>query len=201
MLTAAIAALLVISCNSSQDFSAQKAKTEDILVKEIEEPLPAGNAVANEYEKADTAAFPQTPQKQNQTQKPLAEPKIEWDKKIIKTASLNAEVKNYDSFYSSLREKVRNVGGYIAQEQQNQTEYKIENTITVKVPVDQFDNALTLLTNGTDKVNERKVTSQDVTTEIVDTKSRMETKKQGKRTLSRFSQTGKKYVGGFNCSV
>jgi len=109
---------------------------------------------------------------------PASPPKVDWDKKIIKTASLNAEVKNYDSFYSSLREKVRNFGGYVAQEEQSQSEYKIENTITIKVPVDQFDNAITSLTTGTDKVNERKITSQDVTTEVVDTKSRMETKKE-----------------------
>jgi beta-galactosidase beta subunit len=91
---------------------------------------------------------------------------------------LNAEVKNYDSFYSSLREKIKDLGGYIAQEEQNQSDYKIENSLTIKVPVDQFDNALAGLAAGAEKINERKITSQDVTTEFVDTKSRMEAKKQ-----------------------
>ena len=177
ILIAAVAALLAVSCNSNQEFASSKANVENNSKDEAGKPSVADIAVANEPYGADTTASP-VPQKQNQTQKNLPEQKIDWDKKIIKTASLNAEVKNYDSFYSSLREKVRSVGGYVAQEQQNQSEYKIENTITVKVPVDQFDNAVTLLTNGTGKVNERKITSQDVTTEIVDTKSRMEAKKQ-----------------------
>src|SRR5205085_9088581 len=120
----------------------------------------------------------QEPQQPKAHQKNGQQPNADWDKKIMKTASLNAEVKHYDSFYVSLRETVRSIGGYIGKEQQNQSEYKIENTITVKVPVDQFDNAVTLLTNGTDKVNERKISSQDVTTDIIDTKSRMEAKKQ-----------------------
>lgn len=66
----------------------------------------------------------------------------------------------------------------MAQEEQSQTEYKIENSLMVKVPVDQFDEALTLLTTGTSMINERKITSSDVTTEVIDTKSRMEAKKQ-----------------------
>ena len=178
ILIAAVAALLVISCNSSQDVSTEKAEVQNVKLEEVKNPSFEENAALNEPPAADTSAFRQTPQKQNPTQKNLPESKIDWDKKIIKTASMNAEVKNYDSFYSALREKVRSIGGYVAQEQQNQSEYKIENTITIKVPVDQFDNAVTVLTNGTVKVNERKVTSQDVTTEVVDTKSRMEAKKQ-----------------------
>jgi hypothetical protein len=73
---------------------------------------------------------------------------------------------------------VKSVGGYIAQEDQSQSEYKIENTVTIKVPVDQFDNAITVLTANVDKLNEKKISSQDVTAEFVDTRSRMEAKKR-----------------------
>jgi hypothetical protein len=133
---------------------------------------------------ADSTGKPQVPddkqkQKQQQPQQP-PQPVIkpDWDKKIIKTASLNVEVKDYNTFYSSLRERVKNLGGYIAQEEQSQSDYKIENSLTIKVPVDQFDNAVTQLTVNTEKLNEKKISSQDVTTEVVDTKSRMEAKKQ-----------------------
>ncbi|HKZ67962.1 MAG TPA: DUF4349 domain-containing protein [Chitinophagaceae bacterium] len=113
-------------------------------------------------------------------QQPQHQPAIkpDWDKKIIKTASLNLEVKDYNTFYSSLREKVRAAGGYIAQEEQSQSVYKIENFLSIKVPVDQFDNAVVQLTGNTEKINEKKISSQDVTSEVIDTKSRMEAKKQ-----------------------
>jgi hypothetical protein len=118
-------------------------------------------------------------EKEDKSQEPIqTQPKIDWDKKIIKTASLNLEIKNYYSFYKSLRESVTQFGGYLAQEQQSETEYKIENTLTIKIPVDQFDNALTQVTTGVEKVNDKRITSEDVTGEVVDTKSRIEAKRQ-----------------------
>ncbi len=59
-----------------------------------------------------------------------------------------------------------------------QTDYKIENTASIKVPVDQFDELVTALTSGEHKLIERKIASEDVTGEFVDTKSRLEAKKQ-----------------------
>jgi len=102
----------------------------------------------------------------------------DWDKKIIKNANINVEVKNYKSFSELVKDKIRKYGGYIAQEQQNQNDYKIEDVITIKVPVDQFDNLVNELTAGDEKIFEKKISSEDVTTAVVDTKSRLEAKKE-----------------------
>jgi hypothetical protein len=102
----------------------------------------------------------------------------DWDKKIIKNASLNLEVKDYAVYYSQLREKVRNLGGYIAQEEQSLSDYKKENSLIIKVPVDQFDNAVVSISGDVVRINEKKISSQDVTAEFVDTRSRMEAKRQ-----------------------
>jgi len=103
--------------------------------------------------------------------------KQDWDKKIIKTATLTLEVKNYPAFNELLHTGIKETGGYIAQEEQNQSDYKIENVITIKVPVDQFDNALARLIPAKEKLVEKKITSDDVTTEVVDTRSRIQSKK------------------------
>ncbi len=102
----------------------------------------------------------------------------DWDKKIIKTATLSLEVKDYRAYYDRLRENLRNLGGYVAQEEQSESDYKIENTLVIKVPADQFDNALDQLSNPAEKLGEKKISSQDVTGEYVDTRSRLESKKQ-----------------------
>jgi len=120
---------------------------------------------------------PQT-DKSKQVQQQIPVPKQDWDKKIIKTASLNLEIKDFKTYNSAFRDKVKQVGGYIAREQQAETEYKIENTLTIKVPVEQFDEAVQLLAKDVEKLNEKKITSDDVTTEFVDTRSRLESKKQ-----------------------
>jgi len=178
ILTAAFAALILIACNNNSEKTKEMA-IQDLKHEEDKAPSPvADNMTANESVHLDSATAPQQTPKPKQPQQNLPQAKVDWDKKIIKTGSLNAEVKNYDSFYLSVREKVKNLGGYIAQEQQDQSDYKIENSLTIKVPVDQFDNAITELTAGTDKINERKITSQDVTGEYVDTKSRMEAKRE-----------------------
>src|SRR5690242_18453510 len=129
---------------------------------------------------ADSTGIPQQtgePQKKQQPNPSQPIPNPDWDKKIIKIADLNLEVKDYNSFYAATREKIRSFGGYVAQEEQQQSDYKLENVITIKVPVDQFDNALTQITTGVEKVNEKKISSQDVTGEYIDTKSRIEAKK------------------------
>jgi hypothetical protein len=177
-----LAALILFACNKDE-------KSEEPLdrLRKVESAEKAG--FKSEEENKQTAGFTdstanyffQTSDKKqdDKAQKQIqSQPKSDWDKKIIKTATLNLEVKEYNSFYKSIREKVSQLGGYVAQEEQSQTSYKIENTLIVKVPVDQFDNALLQVTTGVEKINEKKITSEDVTGEVVDTKSRMEAKRQ-----------------------
>ena len=108
-------------------------------------------------------------------------------------------MKDYKSYYNSLREKVKAVGGYIAQEEQNQSDYKIENSLVIKVPVDQFDNALVQLTANTENLNEKKITLSDVTTEVIDTKSRMEAKRQVRLRYS-TAEAGKEHGRDTPCT-
>jgi Domain of unknown function (DUF4349) len=175
--TAIAAAVLLIACT-------QNTKEDQLNRKIAEAPVPENETAANNtgtYYTADSAGSPRSPSDQQEKKQPLqTKPaaNTDWDKKIIKTASLNVEVKEYSSYSASLREKVKNLGGYVAQEEQNQSEYKIENTLVIKVPADQFDNAVTLLAANTEKINEKKITSQDVSSEFIDTKSRIEAKKQ-----------------------
>lgn len=144
-------------------------------------PAPQETNSGNNAYLADSIASPQKPGQKNKQVPDDKEPAAthaDWDKKIIKNATLQLEVKEGNNFYALLREKVKNLGGYIAQEEQTETAYKMENTLVIKVPVDQFDNALVQLSEKAEKVHERKISSQDVTTEFVDTRSRMESKKQ-----------------------
>lgn len=105
-------------------------------------------------------------------------PHIDWDKKIIKTATLKVEVKDFKSFTDIVHKAAKQYGGYIANEEQSQSDEKIESTISIKVPVDQFESLLNQLPSNDSKVIERKISTQDVTGEVVDTKSRLQAKEQ-----------------------
>ena len=173
------ATLLLISCKDKNLIDNKKELSSNVELMELK---------AGEEEKdkqysgflSDSAGTPQTkgPEKNVQQAKQVPLPNPDWDKKIIKTASLNFEIKDYNRYNTALREKVNLLGGYVAQEEQTQLDYKIENILIIKIPVDQFDNAVNQLSANIEKLNEKKITSQDVTSEVVDTKSRLEAKKQ-----------------------
>jgi hypothetical protein len=161
------------------DHSASDSKKDLLSIATVKSEENEYNKVtASGDQISDTSQIPSQKQKSQIQGKTTLEPKIDWDKKIIKIASVDLEVKNYKSFSDLLHSNIKKFGGYIAREEQNQTDYKIENTVSIKVPVDQFDDLVTSLTEGEQKLIEKKITSDDVTTEVVDTRSRMEAKKQ-----------------------
>lgn len=102
----------------------------------------------------------------------------DWDKKIIKTANLNLEINDFKTFGELVHDQVKKAGGYIAQEQQKETEYSIENNIIIKVPVNQFDNVMNVLSTAAVKTIGKSISAEDVTMQTVDVRSRLEAKKQ-----------------------
>lgn len=179
-ITIAFSAILLFISFSCQDKKEAARSSISEVKLEREKPIVSKlddvNKSVSDFQRVQTEP-PQNDQSKN-VQLQIPAKNHDWDKKIIKTASLNLEIKDFKKYNAGFRDKVKQVGGYIAQEQQSETEYKIENTLTIKVPVDQFDNAVQLLVNDAEKLNEKKITSEDVTTEFVDTRSRLESKKQ-----------------------
>lgn len=170
LVTAIAAMLLFIACNKGYKEQSSKPEPE---MKEL-------NLSDMNYS-TDTTAAPYDQEANDKKKQPVIKQQVvnpEWDKKIIKNATVSIEINDYKIYYSSLKEKIRNLGGYVAQEEQSQSDYKIQSTVVIKVPVDRFDNAVASLTTGTEKINEMKISSQDVSAEYVDTRSRIEAKKQ-----------------------
>ncbi|HEY5966357.1 MAG TPA: DUF4349 domain-containing protein [Chitinophagaceae bacterium] len=175
---ALMAIALFISCQNEN----KKENIADLRVVKDEEVKPQPQDERNKSGiVGNVSDKPATPQEEpGKAKKNQQTPGIkqDWDKKIIKTANLNLEVKDYYDYNKSLREKLKQFGGYIAQEEQSQSEYKIENIITIKIAVDQFDDAVNSISSNVKELNEKKITSEDVTTEVIDTRSRLEAKKQ-----------------------
>jgi hypothetical protein len=187
-----LGAILLVTVIACHDASVSEASLANTKASPAEAPTAAGNykAEAGLIATTDTAAVaveekdeerkqkePNNKQ-QNVRQATDPAPNTDWDKKIIRNATLSVEVKNYAHFNDLMREAVRKSGGYIANEEQSQSDYKLENVVTIKVPVEQFDEAVKALTSGPEKLIVKRITSEDVTGEVVDTKSRLEAKRQ-----------------------
>jgi Domain of unknown function (DUF4349) len=117
------------------------------------------------------------PQKEKVSQKGAPGTTADWDKKIVKTATLSLEVRDFKGFDKNVHTGIKHLGGYVGQEEQNESSYKIENTITIRIPVDQFEEAIDEFTDG-QKIMEKKISAADVTTQMVDTKSRIAARTQ-----------------------
>jgi hypothetical protein len=88
-----------------------------------------------------------------------------------------------------LNSLVKKFSGYIATEQEEKQDERIENKVTIKVPISEFQELINAINNSGEKITDRQISSDDVTTEVIDTKSRVEAKKQiRKRYLDLLSQ-------------
>lgn len=106
------------------------------------------------------------------------QPSGDWDKKIVKHAQLSLEVNNYQQYSTRLHSLLKQYGAYIAQEEQHQLSYRLENEVAIRVPAVQFEQLLQGLSADSTTLWEKKITTEDVTGEIVDIKARMEARKQ-----------------------
>lgn len=183
LITAILFTSIFISCNTQRkDSPDNKAKDETVAFAPISEaPVPIsveGNAITDQQfslnGQQDTTSG-SSPVKPTPAKMPV---NIDWDKKIIKTASLTLEVPDFKKYSNAVYSTVKALGGYIAQEDQNTTAEKNETVISIKVPVAQFETMMNELPGADSKVIERKISTDDVTSKIVDTKSRLEAKKE-----------------------
>jgi hypothetical protein len=167
-----MASILFTSLIACKDRSASEQKAADVALVETNKFIPVTDTTAP----VPAAANEEQPKQPGTS---TAAPNIDWDKKIIRNATLTVEAKNHKSFNDFIHQQVKRTGGYVADEEQNKSDYKIENIATIKVPVDQFDELVKSITSSKDdNVVSQKVTSQDVTGDVIDTRSRTEAKRQ-----------------------
>lgn len=161
-----------ISCDRAENKSDVKAdygsdelqQTDSQKNSQNEKQIPVGK-----FSALDSAGSP--------TSTPVVT-HTDWESKIIKNASMKVEVKDFKKYNSFVHSAVKQYGGYVAQEEQSLSDEKAETSITIKVPVAQFEDMMNALPADDGKVMEKKISTDDVTGEVVDTKSRLEAKKQ-----------------------
>lgn len=151
------AALLLHACNSNLNdhyaSSAEEQKQESPAPKQSPQTPPPTTANANQ-DPVKTA--------------------IDWDRKIIRRGELKLETQDLKTYSSSIRSGIRELGGYLAQEEYSSTEYRHESKMTFKVPVHLFEEAVRLLSEKATSIVSVNIGSEDVSTEVVDTKARLE---------------------------
>jgi hypothetical protein len=183
-LVPAVLCLLTISCGKSNSpkfetaNSAAAISPQDIKLEEADKAKRIG-VLDTSAERADNVF--------NQ-----AAPIIEWDKKIIKTANMEVECKDYTAFNRRFHATVRQYGGWIAAEAETQEGNRINNSVSVKVPVMQFEDLVNTISSSDAKLLSKSITTQDVTGEVVDAEGRVKVKKAMRdKYIAMLGQAGK----------
>src|SRR5688572_8123039 len=110
-----ILTLVMFSCQSNKDEVSEltnKVEIENLDVASDSTYEPEGNQVADKRDREQRSPSPA-----NNVQAPA-----DWTQKIIKTANISIELKDYHSFNNSVHHSLASYGAYIAQEQQQQDE-------------------------------------------------------------------------------
>ena len=177
--------LMAYSCNGHNNNKGEAVAASGVKSEEIPKTLEATASESDVQmeeirQTADTTArpvgrAPQPPKDRAQ----VSTPNTDWDKKIIKTGTLTIETDNYHKYNNQIHQLVKKWEAYIASEQENSSDYKIENVLTIKIPVQYFDETVQQLSSSAaGKLLAKQITAQDVTAEYFDTRARMETKKR-----------------------
>lgn len=176
MYVMAVIAVLALSCSSAEN---KEALADSAIVAPdayagASEPLPASGDTLSDI--SDTTLQNVLHGSAPATASPVYG-SATWDKKMIKTADITLLVNNYDSFDNALHRQLAQFGAYISQEKQTGSGIGVENDVTIKVPVHQFEQVLNSFTGKGVVVKNKEVSATEVTAEVLDTKARHEAKK------------------------
>jgi hypothetical protein len=112
------------------------------------------------------------------SQEQKAEPNYIYDKKIIKDARIGLEVKEYSNYKQDLDSLVYAVNGYISSENLDKDNYSIKCDLTIRIPSQNFEQLISFLEKGSEKLLYKNVSARDITEEYIDLETRLQTKKE-----------------------
>lgn len=97
-------------------------------------------------------------------------------RKLIRDASLSVQTEKFDDFTASLEAKLGEVGGYVQSSDISGNDYYYNSMrcaeYTLRVPAEKLDDFLTSV-NTLGTVTSKQISVKDVTTEYIDTESRI----------------------------
>lgn len=116
------------------------------------------------------------------------------NRKIIYTANLRIEVKDFQKALNNIQSQVTDRGGYIVESNMygENEERSTNGQLTARIPQNQFRDFIQFVEKGSSEVLESSISGQDVTEEYVDLASRLKSKRVVEKRLLSFMEQAKK---------
>jgi len=105
---------------------------------------------------------------------PSATPHPEVEERMkVKNASISLHVKDVRESVQAINTYVENIGGYVVTQRINTPQESSTGYMTVRVPSDKLETALTYFGEKAVKVVQEEITGRDITDEYVDTQAKL----------------------------
>lgn len=164
----ALSILTTQSCKN-RAISSSMEKMADVSVASAGYAAPAADMAMDKMEESETSTEMGT--QQDVSTEFLGE-------KIIKTGNISIEVSDYVEGMAAIKKITQAARGYITSENETRDNYRISNTLSVRVQQNQFDSLLLAVEGVAKRVENKNVNAQDVTEEYIDISARLKTKKE-----------------------
>ncbi|OCX51188.1 hypothetical protein BEL04_21010 [Mucilaginibacter sp. PPCGB 2223] len=140
------------------------------MVKADKEEPPAKKTTSDAVAFADVKMAP--PQVQQVS--------TDTSKKITKEGEIRFETADVALTRKRIIQNVQKLGGYVSEDNQSKNEgsNSKEYNLKVRVPAKNFDKLLDTVADAADQIDSKNINIKDVTTEYIDTKTRLDNKKK-----------------------
>lgn len=187
IIVAAVATGMLFACHRANSEKESLTIDEVAITKLSDE---GGTLAFEEKNQTPGLLAPPSPPPPSPQKEPTPVP-ADYSKQIIRNAKISFEVKNAKSVNASVTEAVRLSGGYIASANEVQLAGEIKHEMTIRVPREKFEELLNRISGYADTLLQKNITSEDVTEEYVDTKSRITAKEKTKERYYDFLKQAK----------
>ncbi len=134
-----------------------------------------GLAACNSGSESSTMAMPESKELAMRQDVMAAE---EIERKLIKEGRVEFRTDDLGKTRATITEAVNKYQGYISSDSEYKSSGRISQTLTVRVPAENFDAFMADATKGIERFDSKNLNVRDVTEEYIDTEARLKTKKE-----------------------
>ncbi|UTC67145.1 MULTISPECIES: DUF4349 domain-containing protein [unclassified Treponema] len=113
------------------------------------------------------------------------------ERKLIKTGFIEFETDDIKKTREIIENLVSKYQAYISQEDEKHFHSSIRQTISIRIPKENFENFLNEITAGIKNLDNKNITVEDVTEEFVDSLARLKVKKETEQTYLKILSQAK----------
>jgi Domain of unknown function (DUF4349) len=178
-------------CSSSKSNSTEplavNPQTAPAVMQDSKALVESKSESISQSDQSNSAGQQTVPSGETATTMNVAPPAGEngFNRKLIYTANMVMQVKDYAKAQTELRDLVAGSGGYILNFNESETKTEIGGTYTIKIAANGFVSLLDSI-ETINKAKQRSVQGQDVTEEYVDLSSRLKAKELVEQRLLNF---------------